>query len=385
MRSIAVVNQKGGCGKSITSINLAAFLASESRKVLLVDMDPQGHATLGLQSGPASLQTVAEMLLTAPNKEKIPIGNVRQTVFENLDLIPADILLSAVPEKLSAVLGRENRLSEALCEVRQEYDYLIVDCPPYVGLLTFNALMACSEAIIPVDPSFFSLHGIGKQLETLEVFAQQTGHKTQARVLITLYTGRSEFAREVVEDIRKNLGSRVFDTIIRFSVKLAEAASHGLPICKYCRRCVGFEDYRALASEIMAQETDSPLLERSIDTTLKIPEGEYYHVPSAPITTGEGVLFTLAAPLAHTVQLAGDFNSWVAEGSDMQLFEGVWRKVVALEPGRYRYRYVVDGRWLPDPLNATREPSPYGDYDSVLDLNGFATPTKEAVKLGATE
>jgi chromosome partitioning protein len=373
MRSIAIVNQIGGCGKTITAINVSAFLAGQKRRVLLIDMDPQGHATLGLQTDAAHPgKTISEVLLQKLDGDGLSLRDVRRTVFPGLDLIPADILLSAVPERLSGVPGREDRLAEALAEVGSEYHYVIIDCPPNVGLLTFNALIACSEAIIPLDPSFFSLHGIGKLLETLDLVARKTGHDIEPRALVTLYTGRSQFVKEVVADIRKHLPERVFGTVIRFSIKLAEAASHGLPISQYCSRCAGFEDYRMLTAEILEQEARRPVLrdgsEEWAEWTGRESVPAEIRPPSAPTPTGKEILFTLEAPGAHCVQLAGDFNAWAPAGSEMEFCSGVWRKTLSLLPGRYRYRYVVDGRWQSDPLNSDVEPSPYGDYDSVIVL-----------------
>src|SRR5207302_1291176 len=175
--------------------------------------------------------------------------DVIRVVRENLDVAPADIQLSAIPETLAGRVGREDILSDALVSVRGHYDYVVVDCPPNVGLLTFNALKACSEAIVPMDPSFFSLHGIGKLLETFDVLTKETGHQISARVLVTLYSGRTPFVKAVVDEIRHHLEGRHFDVVIRYSVKLAEAASHGVPIADYCRYCAGFEDYQALAAE----------------------------------------------------------------------------------------------------------------------------------------
>jgi chromosome partitioning protein len=370
MRTIAVVNQKGGCGKTITAINLSAFLAKQQRSVLLVDMDPQGHATLGLQTEPPQPgKTISEVLLRESGQQNPGLRDVRNPIFPGLDLVPADIVLSAVSERLSAVPGREHRLAEAIAEVRDQYHYIIVDCPPNVGLLTFNALMACSEAIIPLDPSFFSLHGIGKLLETLDVLARRAHHGIEARALITLYTGRSDFVKEVVADIRKHLTDRVFETLVRFSVKLAEAASHGLPIAAYCRRCVGYEDYQMVTAEIIRQEAHWSMLagDSASSKPVSCDTGQA-RAPSAPVSTTEGVVFTLAAPEAHRVQVAGDFNSWEPNGNEMEFSSGVWRKIISLTPGRYRYRYVVDGHWLSDPLNPEVELSPYGDYDSVIDL-----------------
>jgi chromosome partitioning protein len=374
MRSIAIANQKGGCGKTITAINLAAFLARENRNVLLIDMDPQGHATLGLQADPTpAVHSITDVLVWELNDHKMRLRDVTRNIRPNLDLVPADILLSTASEKLASVYGREDRLDEALDDVRHLYHYIIVDCPPNVGVLTFNALMACSEVIIPMDPSFFSLHGIGKMLETLDILARKKKHIVQAHALVTLYSGRSEFAKEVVADIRKHLGDKLLDTMIRYSFKLAEAASHGAPVCDYCKRCVGFDDYLALTGEILRQESGLPLLESremiGLDELAREGAPDDISLPAAPIPTKDGVLFTLDAPASARVQLAGDFNSWIPDGNEMEFSNGVWQKMLSLAPGRYRYRYVVDGHWQPDPLNTSVEPSPFGDNDSVIEFN----------------
>jgi len=369
MRTIAVVNQKGGCGKTITSINLSAFLAHEQRRVLLVDMDPQGHATLGLLTDAAQpSRTMYEVFLPDAGRPPTGLGDVIRPVRENLDVAPSDILLSAIPETLAGRVGREDILSEAMTSVAGHYDYVIVDCPPNVGLLTFNALKACSEAIVPMDPSFFSLHGLGKLLETIEVLAKETDHHIAVRALVTLYSGRSAFAKAVLDEIRRHLDGRHFETVIRYSVKLAEAASHGVPIAHYSRDCVGFDDYRALAVEVLQQEAamrqrERVTIKRNATGASARDDGAGSSVPAV---TPEGVMFTIEAPDAERVQLAGDFNNWTLDGNDMEAMDGVWKKVVKLPPGRYRYRYVVDGRWQNDPLNTTVEPSPYGGEDSVL-------------------
>jgi chromosome partitioning protein len=353
MRTIAVVNQKGGCGKTITSINLSAFLAREQRRVLLMDMDPQGHATLGLLADAAPApSTMYEVFVGGPDGRPTVLRDVIRPVRDNLDVASADIRLSAIPETLAGVFGRENILANAFAGIKGRYDYVIVDCPPNVGLLTFNALKACSEAIVPMDPSFFSLHGIGKMLETFDVLAKETHHHVAARALVTLYSGRSVFVKAVVDDIRRHLEGRYFETVIRYSVKLAEAASHGVPIVDYCRSCAGYEDYQALTAEILKQDDAWP----EVGT----------QESGAPALTSEGVVFTIEASDAERVQLAGDFNDWTPSGSDMELDGRVWKKVVKLPPGRYRYRYVVDGRWQSDPLNAVVEPGAYGGDDSIL-------------------
>jgi chromosome partitioning protein len=365
MRTIAVVNQKGGCGKTTTAINLSAFLALKGRRTLVVDMDPQGHATLGLVREVAEpSKTLYDVFVHHRNGRDTRVHDVIRSVQPNLDVAPADILLSGVPEKLSRLRKRENILAEIIDEVRANYDYVIVDCPPHVGLLTFNALCACAEAIVPVDPSFFSLHGIGKLLETFDVLTQKTGHQIGVRALATLYNGRTRFARDVVDEIRKHLAGRHFTTVIRHSVKLAEAASHGLPIAVYSHRCAGFDDYQALAAEVLEMEKVSA----SEPAAANAPEGLEKFVlygPSAPRRTVAGVVFAFEAPQAHRVQLVGDFNEWTLDGTEMTQAGDVWTRVLPLQPGRYRYRYVVDGCWCSDPLNGDVEPSPYGGDNSV--------------------
>ena len=362
MRTIAVVNQKGGCGKTTTTINLAAFLALEGRRTLVVDMDPQGHATLGLTRDTVQLpKTMHDVFVHYGNGRDTRLPDIIRPVSANLDLAPADILLSAVPERLAAAPERERVLAETLVEVRNRYDYVLIDCPPHIGLLTFNALCAAEEAIVPFDPGFFSLHGLGKLLETFDALSRRTGHEIAARALATLYCGRTRFARDVVDEMRRHLAGRHFAVNIRHSVKLAEAASHGVPIAAYCRRCAGFEDYEALAAEVLAMEERSASGASQGGTTgdRKLPG------PCAPKATDEGVVFALEAPQAQRVQLVGDFNSWLLDGNEMTQSGMLWTSVLRLQPGRYRYRYVVDGRWCSDPLNTNVEPSPYGGDDSV--------------------
>ena len=356
MRTIAIVNQKGGCGKTMTAINLSAFLARSLRRVLLIDMDPQGHATIGVLKDPCSLKkTVYELL--AGEQGVTSLREVITKVRENFDLVPSDVLLSALPEKLREMPGKEDRLAVTLEKIREDYDYVIVDCPPNVGLLTFNALKACSEAIIPVEPSFFSLHGIARQIETLDLLARKSGHDIRARALVTLYSTRSDFGKSMADEIRKHLGDMCFNTFIRFSVKLPEAAGHGLTIAEFSTRSAGFADYRALAQEILEQES---ALESALPVSTEA---------SQPRLVEEGVLFTLDAPGACRVQLAGDFNGWVADGNEMEPSGSIWSKVMPLRPGRYQYKYVVDGRWFADPLNVDVDPEPWGGYNSVVNLN----------------
>jgi chromosome partitioning protein len=252
-------------------------------------------------------------------------------------------------------------LRRALEPLDGRYDYVIIDCPPNVGLLTFNALRACDEALIPMDPSFFSLHGIGKLFETIQLLERETSHRISARVLVTLYSGRTRFVRAVLDEVHRHLAGEHYTTVIRQSVKLAEAASHGVPITQYATRSVGFEDYQALANEIMQQETPAAAAEKIA-------------VASSPVVTEEGVVFSVEAPDASEVQLAGDFNDWMPDLTEMEPAGGIWIKTLQLAPGRYRYRYVVDGEWRCDPCNTAMQPSPFGGYDSLLVVESTLVP-----------
>ena len=174
--------------------------------------------------------------------------------------------------------------------------------------------------------------------------------------------------RAVLDEVHRHLADEHYATVIRQSVKLAEAASHGVPITQYATRSAGFEDYQALANEIMLQETPAP--------------AEKIAVASPPVVTAEGVVFSVEAPEASEVQLAGDFNDWMPEGTVMEPAGGIWLRTLQLAPGRYRYRYVVDGEWRCDPCNAAVEPSPFGGYDSLLVVE--APPVPETLTTPAT-
>src|SRR5438309_863283 len=280
-------------------------------------MDPQGHATLGLLAAAApSSRTMYEVFSRRAGKEPTGLREVILSVRENLDVAPADILLSAIPEMLAGLAGREDMLSDALARVRGDYDYVIVDCPPNVGLLTFNALKACSEAIVPMDPSFFSLHGIAKLLETFDLLAQKSDHHIDARVLVTLYPGRAPFVKAVVDELHRHLDGRYFETIIRYSIKLAEAASHGVPIAQYCRHCAGFDDYQALVAEVLRREAENPCV--ALDAHATRTSARHRGAgPSSPIVTPQEVTFTIEAPDAEHVLLAGDFNDSTPAGSEL--------------------------------------------------------------------
>jgi chromosome partitioning protein len=250
MRIIAVANQKGGCGKTTTAINLAYSLSIRGKKVLLIDCDPQAHATMGLKIKPSDLERSLYDVLTPKDGHNAGIESIIVPINENMHLAPSSIILSAVEQELSGIDGREDRLLQALQGISDQYAYCIIDCPPSVGLLCFNALRASSEVIIPIDMSLFSLRGIAKLLELTMILKEELGHSITARALITMYDRRTKYSQRVLEKVREEFGGNAFNTIIRYNIRLRETVDYGLPVGVFDKRSNGHIDYEQLAEEI---------------------------------------------------------------------------------------------------------------------------------------
>ena len=372
MRSIAIVNQKGGCGKTTTVVNLAGGLADDGARVLVVDVDPQAHATLALGVEPESVDENLYEVLAEPDGPQ-RLSSILVPVSDRLHVAPSGIVLSALEQKLAEERAgaRTERLAQALDAVRDRYDYALIDCPPHVGLLTFSALRAADEVIVPLETSHFALHGVHKLLDTLELLSERIGHAPAVRVLPTLYDGRTRFARETLAEIRGAFGELCFDTVIRSCVKLREAARRGRPIAHVASRSNGALDYGALAAEVAAGESVRTLrvaaeaARRGPGTAA--PRSSVAD-PPAPLRE---VVVEFRDASASDVRIAGDFNGWVPDrGVESSLLqEGgtrVWRKVLRLPPGTYEYRYVVDGEWRADPVNPDPAPSSAGLPSSRL-------------------
>jgi len=362
MRCIAVMNQKGGCGKTTTVVSLAGCLAAEGHSVLVVDMDPQAHATLGLGVDPEELDENLYEVLAEPEGAGTRLGEVIVEAASNLDVAPSGVILSALEQKLTAenARGRTERLASALGKLEKAYDFALIDCPPNVGILTFNALRAAQEVIIPLETSYFAMHGVAKLLETIALLEDRIGHSLKIRILPTLFDGRTRFAKRALAEIRETYKDLVFDTVIRSNVRLREAAQRGIPIAGLDRRSYGFVDYMSLALEVLydrEEEEVAPKPAPELPTDAEIA------------TAGEkGVVFTFKDPKVRDVQLAGDFNNWIPDQGveTRQGPGGTWEKVVRLGPGVYQYRYFVDGEWTPDPSNPRRVEGPAGGVNSVL-------------------
>ncbi len=254
MRVIAIANQKGGCGKTTTAINLSSSLSTRGYKVLLVDCDPQSHATMGLNINPADLEKSMYHVMTPRASEILGLEEIILPVKERFDLAPSGVILSAVEQELSGVDGRENRLLNALQSLGRAYDYCLIDCPPSIGLLCFNALRACKEVIIPIDMSLFSLRGVEKLLEIVILLKEKLGHEMACRALITMFDHRTRYSRRVLEKVKDQFGSDAFETVIRYTIRLRETVDCGLPISDYDKHAIGNKDYDTLADELIRVE-----------------------------------------------------------------------------------------------------------------------------------
>lgn len=258
MRRIAVINQKGGVGKTTTAVNLAAALARQGERVCVLDLDPQAHASTHFGVEPdGDRPSIYDVLVR--NRS---LADVRRDVGENLSLITSDINLAAAEVELAGVVGREVILREALAQDCERSDYMLMDCAPSLGVLTINALAAADEVFIPLQPHFFALHGLSKLLETTALVGRRINPGLRVSgVVVCLYDGGTRLAQEVVRDLRAFLdasrsanvpwaAAKVFESKIRRNVKLAECPSFGKTIFEYAPRSSGAEDYASLASEV---------------------------------------------------------------------------------------------------------------------------------------
>ncbi|EST89144.1 AAA family ATPase [Vagococcus lutrae] len=251
-RIISVANQKGGVGKTTTTVNLGASLAYNGKKVLIVDIDAQGNATSGIGVRKSDVgKDVYDVLV---NEE--PMTNViHETSRENLEIVPATIQLAGAEIELTPMMARESRLKSALDEVKDQYDYVLIDCPPSLGHLTINAFTASDSILIPVQCEYYALEGLSQLLNTIRLVQKHFNPELRIEgVLLTMYDARTNLGSEVVQEVRKYFRERVYDTIIPRNVRLSEAPSHGLSIIDYDPRSRGAEVYLSLAKEVLAHE-----------------------------------------------------------------------------------------------------------------------------------
>ncbi|MEA2026745.1 MAG: AAA family ATPase [Chloroflexota bacterium] len=253
---IACANQKGGVGKTTTVVSLASYLALDGRRVLLVDMDPQGNATSGVGiDRELSQLSIYDVLLSDAD----PHDATRSTAIENLSVLPSDRSLAGAEVELVPNSGRERRLKRVLKEVGEEYDFVLLDCPPSLGLLTVNALTAANSVLIPLQCEYYALEGLGQLMATIDLIRGHLNPSLSTKgVVLTMHDGRTSLSADVTTEVRRHFGKQVFETVVPRSVRLAEAPSYGQPIAQYSPNSRGALAYQAVTAELLSRSGFQP-------------------------------------------------------------------------------------------------------------------------------
>jgi chromosome partitioning protein len=252
-KTIAIFNQKGGVGKTTTNINLAACLALKGKKILILDIDPQGNTTSGVGIAKKGLtRTTYEILV---DDTIAPEEAIMHTSVQNLDIIPASVQLAGAEIELVQLEGREKRLKKAIDKIKANYDYIFIDCPPSLGLLTINSLTAVDSVLIPIQCEFYALEGVSQLMSTIELVKKSLNPSLQIQgVILSMFDGRTNLSIQVVEEVKKYFREKVYTTVIPRNVRLAEAPSYGMPITEYDPKSSGAAAYLEFAEEFLELE-----------------------------------------------------------------------------------------------------------------------------------
>ena len=252
-KAIAIFNQKGGVGKTTTNINLAACLAEKGKKILVLDIDPQGNTTSGLGVSKTEMELTTYDLLTA---DDINIdGAIVNTGIDGLDMIPGSVQLAGAEVELVQLDHRESRLKNALAPIKDRYDYIFIDCPPSLGLLTINSLTAVDSVLIPIQCEYYALEGVSQLMSTIDIVKKTLNPDLEIEgVILSMFDGRTNLSIQVVEEVKKYFREKVYTTVIPRNVRLAEAPSYGMPIVKYDPHSTGAEAYSEFAEEFLSVE-----------------------------------------------------------------------------------------------------------------------------------
>ena len=407
MNIIAIANQKGGCGKTTTAINLAASLGERGLRTLLIDADPQGHASLGIgqrrQEEPGLYEVFA---LDFPISEAII-----QDVCEGVDLIPATISLAAIEHVLADMPQRERQLHDHLETLGPTYDYVIIDCPPALGLLSINAIRAANRVLVPIDMSLFAIDGIERLSETVELIVQKYGLDIEVNMLPTMVDKRTKLCRKFLLGIWERYQDNVLPVMIHYTVRLKESVCEGKSIIQYEPRSTAAKDYRELTNEILRRSENEQAIANDeltwlmhrIDEAKAIPELSVdgltsdvdalsaeicdeiidelnselneevtENILTVPGNTNDLQRVDLVYPDYHgrDLKIAGEFNDWVPDqGVETILEETAVHKIFFVEPGEYQYRLVIDGKWRNDPTNPEQILNSLGVHNSMLKVS----------------
>ena len=378
MKIISIANQKGGCGKTTTAINLAATLGFNGQRTLLIDLDPQAHATLGLNIDDSnSLYNVISKL----TPRKLKIKDIIKKADKSFDIVPSNVLVGTLEQELADEIGRELKLTEIIAEIKGQYDYILIDCPPSLGFLTVNSLRASDEVIIPVETSRFSMQGVDHLNDIINLIRDRLNHPVVCRVLITMFDSRLRHSFAMLAKMKEKFEGILISTIVHINVKLKESAVMGEPVIKYDKYCRGSKDYYSLAKELI-------LFEKGVTTTVVQPVVTAAVAEEAPTATAAPSLsqrmrelvkegtdeiltttFAVQAPDAQSVYVTGSFNDWsLDESCRLTNDSGTWKITLSLKPGVYKYQFIIDGKWQEDPQNTMRERNSFGDINSLIEI-----------------
>ncbi|MBI3546064.1 MAG: AAA family ATPase [Gammaproteobacteria bacterium] len=367
MKIIAIANQKGGCGKTTTAINLAACLGKKQRRVLLLDLDPQGHSSLGFGVFNDDARDLYDVFTGESSLENIILPNV----FNGVDVVPATMTLAAAEHLPLRPDQRERQLEKHLAPLRLRYDYIVIDCPPTMGLLTLNALMTADLVLIPIEMSLFGLHGIDQMYETIALLRERYAREIPIRVLPTLVDSRTRLCRHFLHQIGERFADDVVPVMVQFTVRLKEAVHKGIPIIEYDPGSVAATQYNRLAEELMAclHNDAFAAVEDEEQARLTAMTQAFDQARARLIENGprKKVILRFYDLAGKQVQLAGNFNDWKPDKDVVtRVVDGVLEKTILLVPGVYQYRLIVDGAWQEDPSNPEQVSNLAGGRNSIL-------------------
>ena len=404
MKIIAVANQKGGCGKTTTAINLAACLGNREQRVLLLDLDPQGHCSLGFGVFNEDARDLYDVFTGEIVLEEIILPDV----FTGVDVVPATKTLQAAENLPGRKEERDRLLAKYLTPLRDRYDYVVVDCPPSMGLLCFNALAAADLVLIPIEMSLFGMHGIDRMYEVIRALRERHGRDIPVRVLPTLVDSRTRLCRQFLREIGERFADDVLPVMVQFTVRLKEAVRQGVPIIACEPHSTVAVQYDRLANEMMSMLQVDAVTGDADEPGVSLPD---------PAVVEQGLVMNVTTPMSQSqatadgvgeprprvgamkrvfeearsrlsrqgglqkvvlhfydfagrdVKLAGSFNDWRPDlGVITRTENNVIEKIMMLMPGTYQYRLVVDGVWQEDPSNPEQVPNYSGGFNSVLQV-----------------